>query len=420
MLPSYLRRAKPTPKKERNWWDKASVISTFLSSVVIAVVGISISASFQKNQLAITQQNNDAQLKISSQKNLADLRLQELKMASDLLEPLLSSDPRKKRIAALMLPSALSDHEICQRILAQLSVDPKEDPTVRRVAIEQLGTGNSKANALVLESVQRDATLTPIDREYAGSLAKSVALGVDMPLNSAFFFASAPGKVAFESSEYGAGVFSYFLTKGLAGEADFNGDGTITVSELYRYLEQHVSQWHRGSGGLGGTKGVVTPETRTSYSSFMRLSGSTEMQVLSRTGGSGKRVALVVGVSKYKQNVMQLQYAEKDAIRVAQTLQRSGVTVNTLLNPSSSELLAAINRSTSDLGQDDSFYFFFSGHGWMIGGENYIGGVDIQMRDAQIEGGVPLAILKGAILRANLKSSFGFFDICQNAIDDGK
>lgn len=419
LQPSYSGRFRKSSmqKTKRDWWDKAPIISTFLSSVVIAIVGIYISASFQQSQLAITKQNNEAQLKISAQKNESEVRLQELKMASDLLEPLLSSDPRKRRIAALMLPSALSDHEICQKILAQMTTDRSEDASVRRAAMTQLGAGTSKANALVLESVRKDPSLPEADRQYAGTLAQSVALGVDMPSRSAFFFGSSPGKIAFESDRYGGGVFTYYLTKGLAGEADSNNDGTITVSELYQYLQNNMSEWQNSV--LGSSKGIASrsPDLPSSPSAaFMRLSGNGDMPVLTRQQQNGKRRAVVVGVSKYETS-LSLRFPIDDANKIAEVLGRSGIEVVTLQNPTDAQLIDAISRSLLGLSQDDSFYFFFSGHGWMSGGENYLGGTDVTFNNGTVRGGVSLQYLKSAIQHANLRSSFGFFDICQRSID---
>jgi hypothetical protein len=40
----------------------------------------------------------------------------------------------------------------------------------------------------------------------------------------------------------GGGVFTYFLIKGLAGKADADGDGTVTVSELFNYVQMQVTK----------------------------------------------------------------------------------------------------------------------------------------------------------------------------------
>lgn len=53
------------PTSKRNWWDKAPVIISAVSSVVLAGTGLYISSSFQRTQNLITQQNNAAQLEMA-------------------------------------------------------------------------------------------------------------------------------------------------------------------------------------------------------------------------------------------------------------------------------------------------------------------------------------------------------------------
>ena len=43
------------------------------------------------------------------------------------------------------------------------------------------------------------------------------------------------------------GLFSYFLMKGMEGDADTNQDNQITSGELHRYVEQNVIQQSSGS-----------------------------------------------------------------------------------------------------------------------------------------------------------------------------
>ena len=61
--------------------------------------------------------------------------------------------------------------------------------------------------------------------------------------------ASGPNEVALESPELGHGIFTYYLLEGLAGKADRNGDGLVTVSELYEYVEDQVDRKAREAGG---------------------------------------------------------------------------------------------------------------------------------------------------------------------------
>jgi len=52
-----------------------------------------------------------------------------------------------------------------------------------------------------------------------------------------------PGETSLESEKWGggAGVFTFFLLKGLKGLADENGDGKVSVRELYNYLDKNVN-----------------------------------------------------------------------------------------------------------------------------------------------------------------------------------
>ena len=61
--------------------------------------------------------------------------------------------------------------------------------------------------------------------------------------------ASAPNEVALEPVDLGHGLFTHFLLEGLSGKADRNGDGIVTISELYPYVEEQVERRSRAAGG---------------------------------------------------------------------------------------------------------------------------------------------------------------------------
>jgi len=65
----------------------------------------------------------------------------------------------------------------------------------------------------------------------------------------AIITASRAAEVSMELPELGHGVFTYYLLAGLNGAADLNGDGIVTVQELYEYVEQQVTQKSRSVGG---------------------------------------------------------------------------------------------------------------------------------------------------------------------------
>ncbi|HEX8833931.1 MAG TPA: hypothetical protein VF719_07005, partial [Abditibacteriaceae bacterium] len=53
---------------------------------------------------------------------------------------------------------------------------------------------------------------------------------------------------SYEDSEKKHGVFTYFLAKGLKGDADTNGDGLVGVGELHVYVRRAVIDWGQRSG----------------------------------------------------------------------------------------------------------------------------------------------------------------------------
>jgi hypothetical protein len=61
--------------------------------------------------------------------------------------------------------------------------------------------------------------------------------------------ASGPNEVALELPELRHGLFTYYVLEGLRGKADRNGDGLVTVSELYEYVEDQVDRAARLAGG---------------------------------------------------------------------------------------------------------------------------------------------------------------------------
>jgi len=65
----------------------------------------------------------------------------------------------------------------------------------------------------------------------------------------AIITASRPAEVSMELPELGHGIFTYYLLAGLNGAADLNGDGIVTVQELYDYVEQQVTKKSRSVGG---------------------------------------------------------------------------------------------------------------------------------------------------------------------------
>jgi len=95
----------------------------------------------------------------------------------------------------------------------------------------------------------------PGGRTFAPSNAQSRSLSdqflerIAKPRGRLVITASGPNEVALEPADLGHGIFTYYLLEGLSGKADRNGDGVVTVSELYPYLEDQVERRARAAGG---------------------------------------------------------------------------------------------------------------------------------------------------------------------------
>ena len=75
--------------------------------------------------------------------------------------------------------------------------------------------------------------------------AKPVALKADKnayPPNFTVITASANDQISSSSPELKHGIFSFYLMKGMEGEADANQDGKITAGEMQEYLADKVSR----------------------------------------------------------------------------------------------------------------------------------------------------------------------------------
>jgi hypothetical protein len=57
-----------------------------------------------------------------------------------------------------------------------------------------------------------------------------------------------PGQIAHESDAVGLGSFAHYLLEGVDGPADADGDGVITVKEIFEYLKPRLGKYARLNG----------------------------------------------------------------------------------------------------------------------------------------------------------------------------
>ena len=123
-------------------------------------------------------------------------------------------DPR------LLEESALSHKYIIDRIV-------KAKPKSVTMFLDACYSGRSKTGKVLV------AGLKQIDH---------VATSEDIPTNFNIFSSSKSNQLSATIKEAEHGIFSYYLMKGLAGEADLNKDKQISNNELFVYLQDSVSQ----------------------------------------------------------------------------------------------------------------------------------------------------------------------------------
>jgi len=103
----------------------------------------------------------------------------------------------------------------------------------------------------------------------AGSLSSDL-YGNLAGSGQAIVAAAKPNQVALELPEFSHGLFTKFVLDGLQGRADANGDGLVTLLELYPYLSKEVPRVARQKGA------IQEPVLRSSISGDLVLSSVPE------------------------------------------------------------------------------------------------------------------------------------------------
>jgi uncharacterized caspase-like protein len=93
-----------------------------------------------------------------------------------------------------------------------------------------------------------------------------------------------------------------------------------------------------------------------------------------------KRVALVIGNSKYK-NTPSLANPDNDAADVAEALRSAGFQVTLKLDAEKRQMDQAIAQFAREAGDSDAALFYYAGHGMQFQGHNYVMPVDAELQD---------------------------------------
>jgi hypothetical protein len=118
-------------------------------------------------------------------------------------------------------------------------------PVQTGYSLETVFENLSKLNANSV-TVFLDACFTGANREnemlLAGARPVSIQLKNNYVNNVTVFSATSNNEISSSYPKNKHGLFSYFLMKGMQGEADTNKDNKLTINELFEYTKKNVSR----------------------------------------------------------------------------------------------------------------------------------------------------------------------------------
>ena len=127
------------------------------------------------------------------------------------------------------------------------------NPTAGRVrlrdVLQQIGDSSAAVKLLILDAgrIEADPRMGMLVNEFPRLLEQEVAASGDE--NLWVLTSNAVLERSHVSPALERSVFGYFVSLGLRGAADANGDRAIDVDELYRFVRTNVSAWVRGASG---------------------------------------------------------------------------------------------------------------------------------------------------------------------------
>lgn len=147
----------------------------------------------------------------------------------------------------------------------------------------------------------------------------------------------------------------------------------------------------------------------------------------------GKSVALLIGVEEYENpDISRLRYAVKDVTAVGQLLEKSlgyqtvrvltSGTADARLKPTNVNVFKALDSLAAEIGQDDTFLLYFSGHGFSKDGQGFLGSINVDASSIETlqVSSVPVATLQNKLKRIKARQVILIMDACRNDPEAGK
>jgi Caspase domain len=153
---------------------------------------------------------------------------------------------------------------------------------------------------------------------------------------------------------------SYVVLVAPSGAQEENDDGPAGVGDSV--LETQLAE----SGEYALIATSFQPGESGAYT--LRVNAASAGVAQAPTGARGRVFALMVGISDYQGTANNLAYTDEDAVKMAESLRRAGVladqsVVLTNAQATIAGVRAAFQRVAAQAGPNDTFLFFYSGHG---------------------------------------------------------
>jgi hypothetical protein len=381
----------------KDWWDKASIVSSFVSSVVLVIVGLLISYSIQQAQLRSSRENTKAQIESASVLARDQQRLQQGQLTGQLLQYLVSKEPAQRGIAIIALRSSVP--QTTYDSVVELLAAADGDDSVRKLAIKQLASSTSPTVAGVLGAIANDSTRSQGERLLAADASVELSLrntAASSATSDSTLILAATGAndYAFVTRSANGefhGAFTLALLYALHGAADINRDGLMSASEVRSYVANKLRRevpFQTPVAIESGVDDIVLMPLK--YKAVHGVFVGTFPQV------KGERAwpPLPEAIADAR--------AMSDLFRV----QAAQANVQVLLGKEATEakFLEALRRAAREASERDLFVLYFAGHSAVV----KAGGVRWLFADSGDSGGVSTADINKElrIMRARHKVLF--------------
>jgi hypothetical protein len=373
------RAPETSQKAPRDFWDKADIVAKFLSSVVIAVIGILITWSIQRTQIATNESIARAQIRAAEVKAQDERRFQENQLTVQLVNHLISTNGTQREIAVVALRQSVPSQ--VYNSIVQVLARTDQDSSVRAEAIKQLAASRSPQVSQTLTAIATDSKRSSNERQLAAKATEQLILTSGNESGTYVFVASRPGEIPATG-----GAFTNALIRGLTAR------DIVTAQTLGKFVQYEVANL---------TGGRQTP--------VFSVTGTADAPLFAAKHGlsSPRVVALVIGISKYADPSLSLPEVASEATAMAKALRERGAEVKVLVDANRLAIATALSAAARD-STDAAFVVYFAGHSSISAG--ILGWLATDSSPADPSTWLPIQEVKAAMSYSQAKTRWLFVD----------